>query len=47
MLLTLVDASAKTYAMGVEAVGSINNRYTVYKNPYMTSNDILSWFQRK
>ena len=31
--------------MGVEAVGSINNRYTVYKNPYMTSNDILVGFR--
>ena len=39
------DASGKTYAMGVEAVGSINNRYTVYKNPYMTSNDILVGFR--
>ena len=39
------DASAKQYAMGVEAVGSINNRYTVYKNPYMTANDILVGFR--
>ena len=39
------DASAKTYAMGVEAVGSINNRYTVYKNPYMTTNDVLVGFR--
>ncbi len=39
------DASSKTYAMGVEAVGSINNRYTVYKNPYMTSNDVLVGFR--
>ena len=39
------DASAKTYAMGVEAVGSINNRYTVYKNPYMLNNDILVGFR--
>ena len=39
------DASSKTYAMGVEAVGSINNRYTVYKNPYMLSNDILIGFR--
>jgi hypothetical protein len=31
--------------MGVEAVGSINNRYTVYKNPYMTSNDVLVGFR--
>ena len=27
--------------MGVEAVGSINNRYTVYKNPYMLDNTIF------
>ena len=39
------DASSKTYAMGVEAIGSINNRYTVYKNPYMLSNDILVGFR--
>ncbi|OUW63302.1 MAG: hypothetical protein CBD58_00430 [bacterium TMED198] len=39
------DASGKTYAMGVEAVGSINNRYTVYKNPYMLDNTILVGFR--
>ena len=39
------DASAKTYAMGVEAVGSINNRYTVYKNPYMLDNTCLIGFR--
>jgi len=39
------DAKSTNYAMGVEAVGSINNRYTVYKNPYMTSNDILVGFR--
>ena len=39
------DASAKTYAMGVQAVGSINNRYTVYKNPYMLDNTILMGFR--
>jgi len=39
------DAGTTSYAMGVEAVGSINNRYTVYKNPYMTSNDILVGFR--
>ena len=31
--------------MGVEAVGSINNRYTVYKNPYMLDNSILVGFR--
>ena len=39
------DTSSKTYAMGVEAVGSINNRYTVYKNPYMLDNSILVGFR--
>ena len=39
------DASAKTYSMGVEAVGSINNRFTIYKNPYMLDNSILMGFR--
>jgi len=39
------DAKSKSYAMGVEAVGSINNRYTVYKNPYMLDNSILIGFR--
>ena len=39
------DTSANNYAMGVQAVGSINNRYTVYKNPYMLDNSILIGFR--
>ena len=39
------DASANNYAMGVQAVGSINNRYTVYKNPYMLDNTCLIGFR--
>jgi len=39
------DASGKQYAMGVEAIGSINNRYTVYKNPYMLDNSVLIGFR--
>ena len=35
------------YAMGVQKVGAINNRYTVYKNPYMTENVILMGFRGK
>jgi hypothetical protein len=35
------EASQMEYAMGVQKVGQINNRYTVYKNPYMTENLIL------
>ena len=30
------DVANMEYAMGVQKVGAINNRYTVYKNPYMT-----------
>jgi hypothetical protein len=33
------------FAAGVSVVGSISNRYTVYKNPYMTTNQILLGFK--
>jgi hypothetical protein len=33
------------YAMGVQKIGAINNRYTVYKNPYMTENVILMGYK--
>jgi hypothetical protein len=33
------------YAMGVQKIGAINNRYTVYKNPYMTENIILMGYK--
>ena len=29
------------FAMGVQKVGMLNSRYTVYKNPYMTDNVVL------
>ena len=32
---------AMEFAAGVTAIGALSNRYTVYKNPYMTSNQIL------
>ena len=35
------DKDAMQFAAGVTQVGAIANRYTVYKNPYMTSNEIL------
>jgi hypothetical protein len=41
------DAANMEYAMGVMKVGQINNRYTVYKNPYMTENVILMGFRGK
>jgi len=39
------DKDASSFAAGVSTVGSIANRYTVYKNPYMTSNEILLGFK--
>jgi uncharacterized protein (DUF2164 family) len=39
------DKDAMQFAAGVTTVGSISNRYTVYKNPYMTSNEILMGFR--
>ena len=35
------DVSKSTYAFGVQKVGAINDRQKVYKNPYMTANQIL------
>ena len=37
-----VDGS---YAMGVQKVGLLNNRFNVYKNPYMQENQILVGFR--
>ena len=39
------DSTNNSYAMGVQKVGALNNRYTVYKNPYMLENDILLGFR--
>jgi hypothetical protein len=39
------DKDASSFAAGVTTVGSLSNRYTVYKNPYMTSNEILLGFK--
>ena len=39
------DKDASSFAAGVSTVGSLSNRYTVYKNPYMTSNEILLGFK--
>jgi hypothetical protein len=38
---TNAGKDATEYAAGVTQVGSLSNRYTVYKNPYMTENTIL------
>ena len=39
------DATQGQFAMGVQKVGALNNRYNVYKNPYMTSDEILVGFR--
>ena len=39
------DVSKSSYAFGVQKSGAINNRYTVYKNPYMKENTILMGYR--
>jgi hypothetical protein len=39
------DSKNMKYAFGVQKMGQINNRYEVYKNPYMTENIILMGFR--
>jgi len=39
------DVTKMEYAFGVQKAGTINNRYTVYKNPYMQENLILMGFR--
>ena len=35
------DGDKMEFAMGVQKVGALNNRFKVYKNPYMTENTML------
>ena len=39
------DGNKASFAMGVQKVGQLNNRFTVYKNPYITANTILMGFR--
>lgn len=39
------DGDKMEFAMGVQKVGSLNSRFKVYKNPYMTENTILLGFR--
>ena len=39
------DAAQAEYAFGVQKIGTINNRYKVYKNPYFTDNLILMGYK--
>ena len=39
------DGNTNQFAAGVQSVGSLQNRWNVYKNPYMTENQILVGFR--
>jgi hypothetical protein len=39
------DSTTKSFAMGVQKAGMLNNRWTVYKNPYQFENTILVGFR--
>ena len=39
------DGNKMEFAAGVQKIGAIENRYTVYKNPYMKENVILMGFR--
>jgi hypothetical protein len=39
------DGNKMEFAAGVQKIGAINNRYTVYKNPYMKENVILMGYR--
>ena len=39
------DGTSNQFAMGVQKIGAINNRYTVYKNPYWQDNVLLMGFR--
>jgi len=39
------DGNKSQFAAGVQVAGSLQNRFTVYKNPYMTENTILVGFR--
>jgi hypothetical protein len=39
------DAAKMSYAFGIQKSGQLNNRFTVYKNPYMTENVILMGYR--
>ena len=39
------DGNQEQFAMGVQKIGSLANRFQVYKNPYMTENLILTGYR--
>ena len=43
--MTSTDGNKSSFAAGVQVAGQLQNRFTVYKNPYMTENKILVGFR--
>jgi hypothetical protein len=43
--MAATDGDKMEFAGGVTKVGSFQNRYTIYKNPYMTENTVLMGFR--
>ena len=43
--MTNTDGNKSQFAAGVQVAGQLQNRFTVYKNPYMTENKILVGFR--
>ena len=39
------DGNQMSFAMGVQKVGALNNRFTVYKNPYIQKDEIIMGFR--
>jgi hypothetical protein len=39
------DGEKSEFGFGIQKVGALNSRYKVYKNPYMTSNEILMGYK--
>lgn len=43
--MTSTDGNKTQFAAGIQVAGQLQNRFTVYKNPYMTENKILVGFR--
>jgi hypothetical protein len=43
--MTNTDGNKTQFAAGIQVAGQLQNRFTVYKNPYMTENTILVGFR--
>jgi hypothetical protein len=39
------DGEKSEFGFGIQKIGALNSRYKIYKNPYMTSNEILMGYK--